>query len=54
MKTLTEPIIGLHVLSYYSVVVDDSLGLIHSAHFTMQVKIANNERSAKPQFGPID
>ena len=49
MKNLTEPIIGLHFMRHNSVVIDNTHGLIHFPHLTMQVKSATSQASAKPQ-----
>ena len=49
MKKLTGPIIGLHFMKHNSVVIDTTHGLIHCPHFTMQVKSASSQASAKPQ-----
>ena len=49
MKNLTEPIIDLHFMKHNSVVIDTTQGLIHFPHFTMQVKSASSQASAKPQ-----
>ena len=49
MKNLTGPIIGLHFMRHNSVVIDTTHVLIHFPHFTMQVKCALNQTSAKTQ-----
>ena len=49
MKNLTGPIIGLHFMKHNSVVIDNTHGLIHFPHLTMQVKSASSQASAKPQ-----
>ena len=49
MKNLTEPIIGLHFTRHNSVVIDNTHGLIHFPHLTMQVKCALSQTSVKPQ-----
>ena len=48
MNNLTAPIIGLHFMRHNSVVIDTTNGLIHSPHWTMQVRNAASEASAKP------
>ena len=48
MKNLTEPIIGLHFMRHYSVVIDTTHGFIHFPHLIMQVKSASNQAIAKP------
>ena len=50
IKNLTGPIIGLHVMKHNSVVIDTTHGLIHFPHFTIQVKSASSQASAKPQL----
>ena len=49
MKILTGPIIGLHLMRHNSVVIDNTHGLIHFPHLTMQVKSALSQTSVKPQ-----
>ena len=49
MKTLTGPIIGLHLMKHNSVVIDTTHGLIHFPQLTMQFKSASSQASAKPQ-----
>ena len=49
MKNLTGPFIGLHFMKHNSVVIDNTHGLIHFPHLTMQVKSASSQASAKPQ-----
>ena len=48
-KNLTGPIIGLHFLRHNSVVIDNTHGLLHFPHLTMQVKSASSGTSVKPQ-----
>ena len=48
MKNLTGPIIGLHFMRHNSVVIDNTHGLIHFPHLTMQVKSALSQTSVKP------
>ena len=49
MKKLTGPIIGLHFMGNYSVVIDTTHGPIHFPHLTMQVKTTSSETTHKPQ-----
>ena len=49
MKNLTGPIIGLHFMRHNCVVVDTTHDLNHFPLFTMQVKSALIQTSAKPQ-----
>ena len=49
MKNSTGPIIGLRFMKHNSVVIDTTHGLVHFPHFTMQVKSASSQASAKPQ-----
>ena len=49
MKNLTGPLIALYFMRHNSVVIDTTHGLIHFPHFTMQVKSAVSQTSAKPQ-----
>ena len=49
MKNLTGPNIVLHFMRHNSVVIDTTHGLIHFPLFTMQVKSALSQTSAKPQ-----
>ena len=49
MKNLTGPIIGLHFMRLNSVVIDNTHGLIHFPHLTIQVKSALSQTSAKTQ-----
>ena len=46
---LTGPNIGLHFMRHNSVAIDTTHGHIHFPHFTMQVKSASRQTSAKPQ-----
>ena len=48
MKNLTGPVIGLHFMRHYSVVIDTTHGLIQFPHLTMQVKSALSQTSVKP------
>ena len=49
MKKLTGPIIGLHFMGNYSVVIGTKQGLIHFPHLTMQAKTAPSKTITKPQ-----
>ena len=49
MKNLPDSIIGLHFMRHNRVVIDTTHGPIHFPHFTMQVKSALSQTSAKPQ-----
>ena len=49
MKRLTGPIIRLHFMRNYSVVIDTTQGLIHFPHLTMQVKTASSGTTAELQ-----
>ena len=50
MKNVTGPFIGLHFMKHNSVVIDTTHVLINFPHFTMQVKSASSQASAKPQL----
>ena len=49
MKNLTWRFIGLHFMSYNSVVIDTTHDLIHFPQLKMPVKSTSNETSAEPQ-----
>ena len=49
MKTLTGPIVGLHIMRNNSVVIGTTHGLIHIPHLTIQAKRASSETTTKPQ-----
>ena len=53
-EKLTGPIIGLHFMRYYSVVIDTTHGLIHFPHLMMQIKTASSDTTTKPQPVIID
>ena len=54
MKNLTGSIIGLHFMRHNSVVIDNTHGLIHFPHLTLQVESALTQTSAQPQAVLID
>ena len=49
MKKLTGPIIGLHFMRNYIVVIDTTHGLLHFPLLTMQIKTASSETTTKSQ-----
>ena len=49
MKNMTGPIIGLHFMRHNTVVIDTKHAFIHFPHFTIQVKSASSQTSAKPR-----
>ena len=49
MKKLEGPIIGLHFMRNYSVVIDTTHGLIQFPHLILQVKTASSETTTKAQ-----
>ena len=49
INKLTGPINGLNFGKHNSVGLDTTRGLIHFSHLTNEFKIANSEKSAKPQ-----